>query len=74
MPADRQNLIHIAVAGTHGKSMSGLLLKHILDKAKIMGSGDFIESIPFRKSLTPAFRKKRRTAWGGWEWKSPRKA
>lgn len=48
---DSQNLIHIAIAGTHGKSMSGLLLKHILNKAKTIGTGDFIENLPLRKSL-----------------------
>lgn len=51
MLKDSQNPIHIAIAGTHGKSMSGLLLKHILNKAKIMSMGDFIESLPFKKSL-----------------------
>lgn len=64
MTDSQQNLIHIAVAGTHGKSMSGLLLKHVLDKAKTLGTGDFVESFPFRRPLTSLLAHKKRGDWG----------
>lgn len=58
------SLLRFAIAGTHGKSMSGLLLKHILDKSKSLGTGEFIESLPFRKSLPRLLSRKEAAGWG----------
>ncbi len=55
----------VALAGTHGKTMSGLLLKHILNRAQVSGEGDFIESQPAGKSLSKIIdsRKKGEAGW-----------
>lgn len=43
----------IGIAGTCGKTMTGLLLKHILTKAE--NKGDFVESWPGRENLSRFF-------------------
>ena len=57
----------LSISGTHGKTMSGLMLQHVLEKAKI--SGKFKESFPLRDSLPWLLRRstRERARWLGLE-------
>ncbi len=54
MVQERKKHPMVAVAGTYGKSMSGFLLQHILQKPGYPGEGGFIESLSARKILSRA--------------------